>query len=61
MDDKPFNIAKNQKYDGYQRSLATMAYNFFDIKIAGPGAVQNKNMPNQQLAEEFHKPNIRKF
>ena len=38
-----------------------MAYNFFDKKTAGHGAVQNKNMPNQQLAEEFHKPIIRKF
>ena len=26
--DKTFNIAKNPKYDGYQRGLATMAYKF---------------------------------
>ena len=25
--DKAFNIAKNIKYDGYQRSLASMVYN----------------------------------
>ena len=25
--DKAFNIAKNIKYDGYQRSLASMIYN----------------------------------
>ena len=34
---------------------------FFDKETAGPGAVQNKNMPDQQLPEEFHKPIIRKF
>ena len=27
--DKAFNIAKNPKYDGYQRGLGSMAYNFF--------------------------------
>ena len=28
--DKIFNIAKNLKYDGYQRGLASMVYKFFD-------------------------------
>ena len=28
--DKAFNIAKNTKYDGYQRCLASMVYKFFD-------------------------------
>ena len=27
--DKAFNIAKNPKYDGYQRGLASVVYNFF--------------------------------
>ena len=27
--DKAFNIAENPKYDGYQRGLASMVYNFF--------------------------------
>ena len=27
--DKAFNIAKNPKYDGYQRGRAFMVYNFF--------------------------------
>ena len=27
--DKAFNIAKNLKYDGYQRGLASLVYNFF--------------------------------
>ena len=30
--DKTFNIAKNPKYDGYQRGLASMVYKFFDKK-----------------------------
>ena len=31
--DKAFNIAKNPKYDGYQRRLASMVYKFFNKKI----------------------------
>ena len=30
--DKAFNIAKNPKYDGYQRGLASMVYKLFDRK-----------------------------
>ena len=30
--DKAFNIAKNPKYDGYQRGLASMVEKFFDKK-----------------------------
>ena len=30
---KAFNIAKDPKYDGYQRGLASMVYKFFDKKI----------------------------
>ena len=57
--DKAFNIDKDPKYDGYQRGSASMFYNFFDLKTAGSGI---KSMPqNEQLAEELHKPIIRKF
>ena len=57
--DKAFNIAKNHKYDGYQRSLAFMVYNFFDkkpsdsgdAKIANRSAANNKIKQNQRLAE----------
>ena len=28
--DKAFNIAKNHKYDQYQKGLASMVYKFFD-------------------------------
>ena len=31
---KVFNIAKNSKYDGYQRDLAAMFYKFFDKKAS---------------------------
>ena len=34
---KAFNIAKNPKYDGYQRGLASMVYKFFDKTSAGSG------------------------
>ena len=30
LKDKAFKIARDPKYDGYQRGLASMAYNFFD-------------------------------
>ena len=30
LSDKAFNIAKDSRYDGYQRGLASMVYNFFD-------------------------------
>ena len=56
---KAFDIAKDPKYDGYQRGLASMVYKFFDSKVSGSGA---KLMPqNEQLANELHKPIIRKF
>ena len=34
LKDKAFNIAKDPKYDGYQRGLASMVYKFFDKKSA---------------------------
>ena len=64
--DKAFNIAKNPKYGGYERSLASMVYKFFDKKSAGSGIVNNNDVNNDikqnlQLAEELHKPIIKKF
>ena len=61
---RAFNIAKDPKYDGYQRGLASMVYKFFDKKstVSGAKQVNTELTPqNQQLAEEFHKPIIRKF
>ena len=40
--DKVFNMAKNLKYDRYQRGLASMVYNFFDKKSKGSGVVNNR-------------------
>ena len=54
-----FNIAKNPKYDGYQRGLASMVYKLFDKKTTGSG-VNMDAKPNENLAEELHKPIIRK-
>ena len=39
--DKAFNIAKNPKYDGYQRGLAALVYKFFDKKSKGGGGGVN--------------------
>ena len=68
LHDKPFNIVKNLKYDGYQRGLASMVYRFFDKKSASladksasSGTVKNENISNKELAEELHKPIIKKF
>ena len=39
---KALNIAKNAKYDGYQRGLASMVYTFFDKK----SKVSGVNIPS---------------
>ena len=39
--DKAFNFAKNAKYDGYQRGLASMVYKCFDKKSSGTGVAAN--------------------
>ena len=56
--DKAFEIA-SQKYDGYQRGLASTVYNFFDNKLQGSGLANNEE--NIQLADELHKPIIKKL
>ena len=58
LKDKAFKIASSPKYDGYQRGLALMVFKFFDKKSKGGGIA---NEPNYQLANELHKPVIRKF
>ena len=57
--DKAFNIAKNPKYDGYQRGLASMVYKFCDKKSAGSGVTNNEIKQSLQLAEELRKLIIR--
>ena len=58
--DKAFNIAKNPKYDGYQRGIDSMCYKYFDKKSSGSG-IKDEIKQNEQLAEELHKPVIKKF
>ena len=60
LKDKAFEIASNPKYDGYQRGFASMVYKFFDKKLKGTG-IKNEIKENQQLANELHKPIIRRF
>ena len=60
---KAYNIAKDPKYGGDQKSLAAIVYKFFNKKSAGSGVNMNainKNKHNHQLAEELHKPVIKK-
>ena len=56
--DKAFRIASDPKYDGYQRGLASTVYKFFDKKSRGSGIT---NEPKYQLANELHKPIIKRF
>ena len=53
--DRHFQIDMNRNYDGYQRALASMVYKFFDKKTGLRVSV------NEHLAEELHKPVIKKF
>ena len=58
--DNAFNIAKNPKYDGYERELASMVYIFFDKKFSG-GAIKSKVILNRKLVEELHKTFTKKL
>ena len=47
-----FDIAKNPKYDGYQRGRASVVYNFFDKKSAsgsGVTTLANKSALNNEI------------
>ena len=48
LKDRAHEMAKNCKYDRYQRALANMAYKFFDKKT------EKWKGLNEQLAEELH-------
>ena len=52
--DKAFNIAKDPKYDRYQRRLASMVYTFFDKKTAGSG-IKSMHL-NEKLVKNFINP-----
>ena len=60
--DEAFNFAKNPKYDGYPRGLASRVYKFLDKKSASltdisakGGGVNNEIKQNEQLPKELHK------
>ena len=48
--DKAFNIAKNPKYDGYQKRFASMVYKYFDKRSAL--LVWSKNLRSEALRSE---------
>ena len=72
---KAFNIAKNPKYYGYQRYLASVVDKFLtkilmavllhvqgkNLRYADKPAIRSKIMLNQQLVEDLHEPIIKKF
>ena len=68
LNDKAFNIAKNPKYDAYERGLASIVYPILDKisaslrdKSASSSNAKSNIISNQELAEELQKPIIGKF
>ena len=63
LKDKAYDIASNPEYDRYQRGLPSMVCKFFDKKSTGSGFKKLKNTARNSsiLADERHKPIIRKF
>ena len=66
--DQVFNIAKNTKYDGYERDLASMRYKSFNktytagaVRRLNKSAIKSKNISNEQLAEELRNTINKKF
>ena len=55
LKNEALKIASNPKYNGYERGLASIVYNFFDKKC------RRSRLKSQQLADELHKPIIRNF
>ena len=53
--DRAYEIAKYRFYDGYQRAVSSMVDTFFDKKTGSRINVK------EQLAEELHKPVIKRF
>ena len=55
MKEKAYEIARYTKYDGHQSALANMISKFFHYKTGSEASA------NEELAEELHKPVIKKF
>ena len=58
LHDKPFNVAKNRKYDGYQRGLASTVYKFFNRKSSGSGV--NGFLNGEEIAGMFYEKELQK-
>ena len=54
---RAYEIAINLKYDGYQRTSASMVYRIFDKK----NGLEAKGSANEEPAQELHKPVIKKY
>ena len=55
LKNKALKTAMNPKVNGYQKTLASMVWKFFDKRTKGMG------LNNSILAEELHKPIIKNF
>ena len=63
LKNKAFYIAKDTKYDGYQRGLASIVYKFFDWKVSGSVKVYSTfkdniwgvNLADMQLLSKYNK------
>ena len=55
MKDRAYEIARNRKYDRYQRAIGSMFFKLFDKKTRSGMSV------NEQLAEELYKPVLKKI
>ena len=69
LNSRALKIALDPKVSGYQRRLASMVYKFFNERTKG-SKIESSNIflkydkksdENKKLAEELHKPIIRKF
>ena len=60
LGNKAFNIAKNPKYGGYQRRLASVIYKCFE-RNALRGTFKNGIISNKELPEELRKTIIKNF
>ena len=63
LKNKALKIASNPKYNGYERGLASIVYNFSDKKSKRSGLKENQEnfLQNSELADELHELIIRKF
>ena len=61
LKDRPYEIALNPKYDGYQRGLASMEYKFCNKKVGSGTTREVKANVNEVLAQKFYKPVINNF